>query len=136
MKFIFQNRGGVDIPRTRATCTLNELLYRGGGHVWNTLLATFPESYDSPLGKGGDGESYTCQAGSHTLLIVNGTDQPICADVTVNLAYALPFEKLGTPELKTMRFATREENGRFQWYPLNRTYPWGYCTGLKLTPPS
>lgn len=133
-RFSIVNNSNVKMPRTRVRCAINDVDFPGIKLARNSIEIVHPQEYNSPLDAGGDGETYDCPFDSQ---MNNGAVvHPVCADVTMYVEYALPFEPRGYPESKSVRLVTHKESDGFRWYPQNHNIPWGQCTGVELRSPN
>jgi hypothetical protein len=131
-KFVVQNNGPFEISRTRVGCFLNDATTTEGQF---SKMAGDPQTFDSPLRKGGDGETYSCPP-IFDLFRFNGAALDItCADVTVEVEYALSFERKGMPEFKSARLVAHKEKDGYHWNPENISQSWGTCTNIDLRRP-
>jgi hypothetical protein len=129
--FTIRNNSLITVPRTAVSCVVNDAKY-ANGTADHDLISSSPTSYDSPLLPGGDGETYRClgDAIPQTLRALGIEAGALtCVDITIQLEYAMPFEKKGTPEQKFIRMVARRGENGFHWYQQNLTLPKGSCTG-------
>jgi len=127
-KFIIRNKSPIKITRTIVRCVLWDVTFPFA-QVDHDAMRSNGSLFASPLEPGGDGETYTCPEPEK---ISKGLGVPTCADISIEVEYALPFQKSGTPESKEVRVYTHKEQNGFHWYPVNQTFPFGSCSGIRL----